>query len=156
MEAGPARHHRLELPRYRPHAENPEATKPDSLCPTDPRSIELLDELYAELLPHKVGVTVLCPLFFRTNLLDTMRTQKPDYVIVALEGGRTFRHEAYSDYKATRRAMPESHAGAGADSGVRHEHHTQAIPAIDDRWHRGAADPLCYLDGIFPEAAFRQ
>ena len=42
-----------------------------------------------------------------TMLLDTMRTQKPDYVIVALEGGRTFRHEAYSDYKATRRAMPE-------------------------------------------------
>lgn len=41
----------LELPRYRPLAENPEAARPDSLCPIDPGSIALLDELYAELLP---------------------------------------------------------------------------------------------------------
>lgn len=42
-----------------------------------------------------------------TMLLDTLKSQQPDYVIVALEGGRTFRHEAFTDYKATRRAMPD-------------------------------------------------
>ena len=39
----------LELPRYRDLAEDPD--HPFSLCPTDPRSIALLEELYAELLP---------------------------------------------------------------------------------------------------------
>ncbi|MDX2171391.1 MAG: SDR family NAD(P)-dependent oxidoreductase [Deltaproteobacteria bacterium] len=35
--------------------------------------IALSETLAAELAPHGVGVTVLCPVFFKTNLLETMR-----------------------------------------------------------------------------------
>jgi hypothetical protein len=51
----------LKHPRYLPLAEAPEGAQtpwgffwegPFSLCPTDPRSVELLAELYAELLPN--------------------------------------------------------------------------------------------------------
>jgi DNA polymerase I len=44
---------------------------------------------------------------FASMLLDTFRSQKPDYAVVALEGGRTFRQDAYEDYKANRGEMPE-------------------------------------------------
>jgi hypothetical protein len=43
-------HRWLEKERYRPLAEVPEA--PFTICPTDPKSIELLDEMYSELLPN--------------------------------------------------------------------------------------------------------
>jgi hypothetical protein len=51
----------LNLPRYRPLAEAPDGSQtpwnfrwegPFSLCPTDPRSLDLLASLYDELLPH--------------------------------------------------------------------------------------------------------
>jgi hexosaminidase len=54
----------LKHPRYLPLAEAPDGAPtpwgfdwkgPFSLCPTDPRSIELLAELYAELLPNFVS-----------------------------------------------------------------------------------------------------
>ena len=54
-------HHWLELPRYRPLAECPNgfdwpwggrSERPFSLAPTHPQSLELLEELYTELLPH--------------------------------------------------------------------------------------------------------
>ncbi len=35
--------------------------------------LSLSETLYAELLPHRVGVTVICPAFFATNLLTTGR-----------------------------------------------------------------------------------
>jgi DNA polymerase I len=44
---------------------------------------------------------------FASMLLNVLNSQKPDYAIVALEGGRTFRHDAYEGYKATRAAFPE-------------------------------------------------
>ena len=44
---------------------------------------------------------------FAAMLLDVLRNERPDYAIVALEGGRTFRHEAFTDYKANRGEMPE-------------------------------------------------
>jgi short-subunit dehydrogenase len=34
--------------------------------------ISLSETLKAELAPHRIGVTVLCPMFFKTNLLDSM------------------------------------------------------------------------------------
>lgn len=54
-------HRWLKCPRYRALAECPEGYEgphggwhdvPHTLCPTDPRSLELLEEMYAELLPH--------------------------------------------------------------------------------------------------------
>lgn len=44
---------------------------------------------------------------FATMLLDVLQKRKPDYVAIALETGRTFRHEQYPDYKGTRAKMPE-------------------------------------------------
>ena len=44
---------------------------------------------------------------FASMLLDVLRTQKPDYAIIALEGGRTFRHDAFADYKSNRGEMPD-------------------------------------------------
>ncbi|MGI8475061.1 MAG: DNA polymerase I [Thermomicrobiales bacterium] len=44
---------------------------------------------------------------FARMLLDVIDNQRPDYAVVALEGGRTFRHDAYEGYKATRAEMPE-------------------------------------------------
>ena len=44
---------------------------------------------------------------FTRMLLDVLDAQRPHYAIVALEGGKTFRHDEYDGYKATRSAMPE-------------------------------------------------
>lgn len=44
---------------------------------------------------------------FARMLLDVIDGQKPDYAIVALEGGRTFRDEMFKEYKANRASMPD-------------------------------------------------
>src|SRR5665811_506147 len=44
---------------------------------------------------------------FATMLLDTLNSRKPDYAIVALDAGRTFRHDVFEDYKANRSEAPE-------------------------------------------------
>lgn len=44
---------------------------------------------------------------FTSMLLDVLKTRQPDYAIIALEGGHTFRHELFADYKGTRTDMPE-------------------------------------------------
>lgn len=44
---------------------------------------------------------------FASMLLNALNNQRPQHAIVALEGGRTFRHEAYEGYKANRAAMPD-------------------------------------------------
>ncbi|MCR4408296.1 MAG: DNA polymerase I [Anaerolineae bacterium] len=44
---------------------------------------------------------------FTSMLLNVLRDEKPDYVIVAFDVGRTFRHDEYPEYKAQRRKMPD-------------------------------------------------
>lgn len=44
---------------------------------------------------------------FARMLLDVLNNEKPDYAIVALEGGRTFRHDSFEEYKANRAEMPD-------------------------------------------------
>ncbi|CAA9563898.1 MAG: DNA polymerase I [uncultured Thermomicrobiales bacterium] len=44
---------------------------------------------------------------FASMLLDVLRGQRPDYAIVALEGGRTFRHDEFDAYKANRGDAPD-------------------------------------------------
>jgi len=45
---------------------------------------------------------------FTTMLLKVLEEEAPDYVAVAFDKpGPTFRHEAYAEYKATRRKMPD-------------------------------------------------
>lgn len=44
---------------------------------------------------------------FASMLLDVLRQRKPEYAVIALESGKTFRHEVYADYKGTRSEMPD-------------------------------------------------
>jgi DNA polymerase-1 len=43
---------------------------------------------------------------FASMLLGVLRDEKPEYLAVAFDRGRTFRHEAYAEYKANRAEMP--------------------------------------------------
>jgi DNA polymerase-1 len=46
---------------------------------------------------------------FTTMLMKLLRDQAPDYIAVAFDvKGPTFRHEAFEEYKATRRATPDA------------------------------------------------
>ena len=46
---------------------------------------------------------------FTTMLMKLLRERKPDYIVIAFDvKGPTFRHEAYNDYKATRKETPEA------------------------------------------------
>ena len=44
---------------------------------------------------------------FAAMLLDVLRREQPEYAIVAMESGRTFRDEEYAEYKANRGLMPD-------------------------------------------------
>lgn len=48
---------------------------------------------------------------FASMLFNLLNNMKPDYAVVALEGGRTFRHDSFEDYKANRGEMPEELRG---------------------------------------------
>lgn len=48
---------------------------------------------------------------FTAMLLDVLRARQPDFVIIALESGKTFRHDLFADYKGTRAEMPEDLKG---------------------------------------------
>ena len=43
---------------------------------------------------------------FASMLLNVLRDEKPDYMAVAFDVGRTFRHDDYAEYKANRAEMP--------------------------------------------------
>ena len=46
---------------------------------------------------------------FTNMLVKLLRDMKPDYIAVAFDlKGPTFRHDAYEDYKATRKATPDT------------------------------------------------
>ena len=44
---------------------------------------------------------------FTSMLLNVLREQAPEYVVVAFDVGRTFRHEMYDAYKGHRERMPD-------------------------------------------------
>ena len=44
---------------------------------------------------------------FTSMLLEVLRRDTPDYIVMAFEGGQTFRHEEFVEYKANRGEMPE-------------------------------------------------
>jgi len=53
--------------------------------------ISLSETLRQELAPHKIGITVSCPMFFNTHLLDQMRYRDPfqtEFAHAAFEHGR--------------------------------------------------------------------
>jgi len=46
---------------------------------------------------------------FTTMLMKLLRDWKPDFIAITFDvKGPTFRHESYGDYKATRKAIPDS------------------------------------------------
>ncbi|MBE9475402.1 MAG: DNA polymerase I, partial [Chloroflexi bacterium] len=44
---------------------------------------------------------------FASVLLRILEQERPDYLMVAFDTGKTFRDELYSDYKGTREKMPD-------------------------------------------------
>ncbi|MGH2534078.1 MAG: DNA polymerase I [Thermomicrobiales bacterium] len=58
-------------------------------------------------LTTSTGEQVNAVFGFATMLLDVIRSQNPDYAVIALEGGRTFRHDAFEGYKANRAETPD-------------------------------------------------
>jgi DNA polymerase-1 len=44
---------------------------------------------------------------FARELMRIMEQEKPEYMAVAFDTGKTFRHDMYSEYKATRAKMPD-------------------------------------------------
>lgn len=44
---------------------------------------------------------------FLSMLLNVLKEQQPDYIAVAFDVGKTFRHQDYADYKGTRERMPD-------------------------------------------------
>ncbi|MCO5223835.1 MAG: DNA polymerase I [Thermomicrobiales bacterium] len=44
---------------------------------------------------------------FASMLLDVIKKRNPEYVVIALETGKTFRHDLYPAYKGTRASMPD-------------------------------------------------
>ncbi|MGI8587457.1 MAG: DNA polymerase I [Chloroflexia bacterium] len=59
----------------------------------------------------KAGEPTNAVLGFTTMLLDTIRKEQPEYLAVAFDRGRTFRHDLSSAYKATRAKMPSDLRG---------------------------------------------
>lgn len=58
-------------------------------------------------LRTSTGETTNAVLGFTQMLLDTLRNQAPEYIVLTFDKGRTFRHEASAEYKATRGPMPD-------------------------------------------------
>ena len=61
---------------------------------------------------------------FASMLLDVLRREQPEYAVIAMEGGPTFRDEEYADYKANRGSMPD-------DLGPQVERVRQLIDALN-------------------------
>lgn len=58
-------------------------------------------------LATSAGEQVNAVFGFASMLLEVLRSHRPDYAVIALEGGRTFREEEFADYKAHRGSMPD-------------------------------------------------
>ena len=48
---------------------------------------------------------------FTSMLLDTLRAQEPDYILITFDIGKSFRHDEFEDYKAHRAPMPDEMRG---------------------------------------------
>jgi len=59
------------------------------------------------LLSNRRGVFTNAVLGFTTMLFKLLKNEKPDYIAVAFDKGRTFRHDEYEKYKAHRKPLPE-------------------------------------------------
>jgi DNA polymerase I len=60
-----------------------------------------------ETLATSAGEPTNAVFGFTSMLLDSIDRHRPDYIVVSFDVGKTFRHEAYEDYKAHRAPMPD-------------------------------------------------
>ena len=59
-------------------------------------------------LTNKSGENISAVHGFFNALFSLLKKEKPDFVLIALEGkGKCFRYEMYPEYKANRQATPE-------------------------------------------------
>ncbi|MDS1030749.1 DNA polymerase I [Bacillota bacterium LX-D] len=59
------------------------------------------------LLSNRQGIFTNAAYGFTMMLLKLLKTEKPGYIVVAFDKGKTFRHEQYSEYKGRRKATPQ-------------------------------------------------
>src|SRR5689334_5597890 len=70
----------------------------------------LIYRAYHALPPNmmtRAGEPTNAVLGFTQMLLDVLRKEQPDYAVMALDRGRSFRSDMSADYKATRPPMPD-------------------------------------------------
>jgi DNA polymerase-1 len=58
-------------------------------------------------LTNSKGMATQAVYGFLTMLLKVIRERKPEYICVVFDAGRSFRHDMFESYKATRQVMPE-------------------------------------------------
>src|SRR5438067_11882169 len=94
----------------------PQSSQPDGVAP----KLVLVDghalvyRAYHALPPDlrtSKGEATIAVLGFTQMLMDTLRKEAPQYIVMTFDKGRTFRHDASADYKATRVAMPDDLRG---------------------------------------------
>lgn len=51
-------------------------TEMSAYCATKAAVVSLSEVLYSELAPHNIGVTVVCPSFFKTDIIKNMKANK--------------------------------------------------------------------------------
>ena len=59
------------------------------------------------IMKNSKGFPTNCLYGFINMINKIIEEEKPNYILVAFDKGKTFRHEKYSEYKAGRREMPE-------------------------------------------------
>ena len=64
-----------------------------------------------------------------TNMINKiLKEENPDYMLVALDKGKTFRHDSYTEYKAGRQEMPE-------ELGLQIEYSKKLLDALGISWN---------------------
>lgn len=105
--------------------------------------VALSETLYTELAPHRVGVTVICPMFFRTNIHNSTRAYN-DLLREAIEEG-------------TEKSALTAENVAEAAIRAMHRKQLYVIPGRQARWYwllRRIA-PTGFLHGISRDVARR-
>lgn len=103
--------------------------------------VSLSETLYGELAKHKIGVSVLCPTFFKTNLLETMRAPETRQVKLA---------QAFFDRAKITAAEVAKQAMEGLEKGQLY-----VIPQADGKlvWRLKRLNPQFYFNQVAKQYA---
>jgi NAD(P)-dependent dehydrogenase (short-subunit alcohol dehydrogenase family) len=103
--------------------------------------VALSETLFAELKPHQVGVTVVCPMYFRTGILDTSRYYNQARTQMILKRTDQSKMTAEDVAEAAIRAMRRKKL--------------YVMPGMQARWYwwLRRISPEGFLEGIARDAA---